>query len=57
MRLLDRGTAGFDGIFKGMAGAFFGGVFLMLLATFLLVCWKDGLAFLGVVLVMIYTCF
>jgi hypothetical protein len=57
LRFLDVGKEGFDAAFKGMLGLFCFGVFLMIISTFLLVCWKDGIAFIGVVLVAIYAAF
>jgi hypothetical protein len=57
LRFLDNGKEGFDKAFKAMLGLFCFGLFCMILATFLLVCWKDGIAFICVVLVVLYAAF
>jgi hypothetical protein len=57
LRFLDIGKEGFDGAFKGMFGLFCFGLFMMIISTFLLVCWKDGLAFIGVVFLAVYAAF
>jgi hypothetical protein len=54
---LDVGKEGFDKNFKIMLGLFCFGLFAMILGTFLLVCWKDGIAFISVVLVVLYAGF
>jgi hypothetical protein len=56
MRLIDRGLEGFDAVFKGMGIAFFSGILLMILATFVFIRWQEGLVFLGAILGMLYAC-
>lgn len=58
LRFIDVGQEGFkDQAFKIMIALFSFGVILMIFSTFLLVCWKDGIAFLCVVLVVLYAVF
>jgi len=54
MRVIDRGMEEFDSKFKAFLGIFVLFLVLMLLSTFILVNWKDGLGFLGAVIFLIY---
>jgi hypothetical protein len=54
LRVVDRGVEGMETAYKAMGGLFFGGVFLMVLATFIFVSPVDGGIFIGAVLFVIY---
>lgn len=58
LRFLDVGTEGFkDKAFKLMLSLFGVGLVLMMLATFILVCWKDGIVFFAAILLILYAIF
>jgi hypothetical protein len=54
LRIVDRGTEGFDRSFKGIAVGFLIGVILMIISCFVFIHWGDGLIFIGSILAFIY---